>query len=147
MEVIKKIRVLVIEDNSSDADFLMGAIERCRDVTIYGAYELEAQWVRSLQDAQDRLEEFDFDLIFQNLHLDGTKSKSALREVKAISKNIPIVVTTGHLNRTLWQEAFLEGAQDFILKESINSQVIIKTIFHTFERLKYQAAHLGTVSS
>jgi FixJ family two-component response regulator len=54
---------------------------------------------------------------------------------------VPIIVTTGYMNRKLWQEAFLEGAQDFILKTSVNSQLIIKTIFYTFERLKYQNSH------
>ncbi len=141
MEEIRKIRLLVIEDNPSDADVLMETFDHSNDIAIYGAYELEAQWVKSLEDAQERLQEFEFDMIFQDLDLGETKGRDTLKGIKALAKNIPIIVTTGYINRKLWQEAFSEGAQDFILKNSINSQIIVKTIFYTFERLKYQTQH------
>lgn len=141
IEEIRKIRLLVIEDNPSDADVLMETFDHSNDIAIYGAYELEAQWVKSLEDAQERLQEFEFDMIFQDLDLGETKGRDTLKGIKALAKNIPIIVTTGYINRKLWQEAFSEGAQDFILKNSINSQIIVKTIFYTFERLKYQTQH------
>ncbi len=146
MEDVRKIRLLVVEDNPSDADVLMDTFDHSNDIAIYGAYELEAQWVKNLEDAKERLNEFDFDLIFQDLDLGETKGKDTLKAIKTIAKNIPIIVTTGYINRKLWQEAFAEGAQDFILKSSINSQIIVKTIFYTFERLKFQTEHAEALS-
>ncbi len=138
MEEIRKISLLIIENNPRDADVLMDIFDNSNDITIYGAYELDAQWVKSIEDAQERLQEFTYDMIFLDLDLGETNSFDSLRAIKAIAQNIPIIVTTGYINRQLWQEAFLEGAQDFVLKNSIhNSQLIVKTIFYTLERLKY----------
>jgi two-component system, cell cycle sensor histidine kinase and response regulator CckA len=141
MENFKKIKLLIIESNSVDAEALMDIFGDCNDIAIYGAYELEAQWVKNIEDAQERLKEFQFDMIFQDLDLSEHHGCKSLKIIKSIAPNVPIIVTTGYINRKLWQEAFLEGAQDFILKTSVNSQLIIKTIFYTFERLKYQNLH------
>lgn len=146
MEEIRKIRLLVVEDNPSDADILMDTFDHSNDISIYGPYKLEAQWVKSIEEAQERLKEFEFDLIFQDLDLGETKGKDTLKAIRAVAKNIPIIVTTGYINRKLWQDAFLEGAQDFILKNSINSQLVVKTIFYTFERLKFQVQHPQAIS-
>lgn len=141
MEEIRKIRILIIEGDAGDADTLMDIFENSNDITIYGAYELEAQWVKNLEDAEERLKDFQYDLIFLDLDLDETKGCATIEAIKAITQDTPIIVTTGYINRKLWQKAFLEGVQDFILKSSINSQLITKTIFYTFERLKYQNQH------
>jgi DNA-binding NtrC family response regulator len=141
MEEFKKIKLLIIESNSGDAEALMDIFGDCNDIAIYGAYELEAQWVKNIEDAQERLKEFKFDMIFQDLDLSEHHGCKSLKIIKSLAPNVPIIVTTGYINRKLWQEAFLEGAQDFILKTSVNSQLIIKTIFYTFERLKYQHLH------
>lgn len=142
-EEIKKIKVLVVEDNPSDADILVDIFEHSNDMAIYGPYTIDAQWVKSLEEAKERLEQFDFDFIFQDLDLGETKGIETLRAIKKVSKNIPTIVTTTYINRKLWNEAFAEGAQDFILKNSINSQLVVKTIFYTLERLKHQNVTVG----
>jgi len=142
---IKKIRVLIVEDNPSDADILMDILEHSNDIAIYGSYEIEGQWVKSLEEAKDRLTEFDFDFIFQDLDLGETKGIDTLRAINKINKQIPVIVTTTYINRKLWHDVFTEGAQDFILKNSINSQLVVKTIFFTLERLKHQKNLTGSV--
>ncbi len=145
MEEIQKIKLLIIEEDSNDADILMEILDNSNDVAIYGAYELESQWVKNLEEAKERMEEFKCDMIFLNLNLDDKISFDVLRTMKTVATDIPIIVTTTYLNRKLWQEVFLEGAQDFILKNSIdNTHLVIKTIFYTFERLKYQNQHCPT---
>lgn len=138
MEEITKIKILIVEDNPSDADIMMDIFEHSNDIAIYGPYEIEAQWVKSLNEAKERLADFDFDFIFQDLDLGETKGIETLQELKKFNKDTPVIVTTTYINRKLWDKVLAEGAQDFILKNSINSQLLIKSIFFTQQRLKYQ---------
>ena len=83
-EDVKKIKVLVVEDNPSDADVLMDIFEHSNDIAIYGPYEIEAQWAKTLTEAKERLEEFDFDFIFEDLDLGETKGIETLEGSKEI---------------------------------------------------------------
>ncbi len=135
---IRTMKVLVIEDNPSDADVLIDIFDHSNDISIYGPYEINVQWVKELDEAKERLEDYEFDFIFLDLDLGETKGIETIVETRKFSKEIPIIVTTSYINRKLWHEAFSQGAQDFILKNSMNSQLVVKTIFYTMEKLKYR---------
>ena len=131
---MQEIKVLVIEDNPSDADLLLEIFDHSNDIQVYGEYEIQYGWVKSIEEAMERLEEYKPDIVFCDLDLGETTGIATLKNVRNFLPKAPIIVTTGYLNRKLWYEALENGADDFVLKNSINPQLILKTVFYSLAR-------------
>ena len=105
----KRIRVLILEDNPSDAELLVDALRRAG---------LEPQWecVDTEQDFVARLTP-DLDLILSDYALPQFNGVQALQLVRARGLDVPFILVSGSIGEEVAVEAMRSGADDYLLKD------------------------------
>ena len=123
-------RLLVIEDNADAADLM------CQYLRLNGSRTI---WVDSLERAIRRLCIYQFDAIILDLTLPDADAAAAVSIITRKYPEIPIVVSTGSMEREL--ESIREGAQEFVLKGSEVSE-LTRAIGRAIERHKVRPLYM-----
>jgi signal transduction histidine kinase len=129
------LKVLLVEDNPGDArlirEMLGGAMP---------GFVLEH--VSRLCDALERLvrrpQEQEFALVLLDLSLGETEGLETFRTVRERVPAIPIVVFTGQDDETLAAESLQAGAQDYLVKGRVNSDMLARSLRYAVERGKVE---------
>ncbi|HVZ80408.1 MAG TPA: diguanylate cyclase [bacterium] len=121
-------RILLIEDNPGDALLLQAAI-RAKEAP---QYHLER--AGRLGEGLARIGRGDLDLVLLDLQLPDSSGLETLRSVVRSGPHVPIVVLTGTDDQETAMQAMREGAQDFLLKDDLNGQVLKRSIHYAIER-------------
>ena len=124
-----QINVLLVEDDDLDA------VQVDRLLVRSGDHAIQTRRVRRLTDCLSIVPEGGFDLILLDLGLpDAGDGVSALQAVHRADRAIPIVVLTGLADEEIAAHALREGAQDYVVKDGLDSQNLIRTIRYAVER-------------
>ncbi len=78
------------------------------------------------------------DIILLDLNLSDSKGLNTLRKMKDRKINVPIVVLTGIEDDIIRIKAVKEGAQDYLNKDRINRDILVRSIVHSIERYRMQ---------
>ena len=78
----------------------------------------------------DRLREDDIDVVLLDLNLPDSKNLETLTALRRVSEAVPIIVLTGVRDREMGIEAFHEGADEYLVKAQINSDLLVRSIYH-----------------
>jgi PAS domain S-box-containing protein len=120
--------LLLVEDNPADADRLREMLEEAN----------EQQWqitqAKSLRIALDSLQNASFDVILLNLTLPDSKGLNTLAQMREAAPELPIVVLTGTDDQELALQAVARGAQDYLVKGKMTSEVLVRVIRYAIER-------------
>lgn len=129
-------KILLIEDNEPDAYIIEEAINEATTSGIFENLRLKLTWVDCLASAYEKLNTDDFDLIILDLNLSDSAHTGleTLGEVMSKVPHMPIVVSTGNINAQLWSDAIKMGAQDYIIKGSIDPVNLVRTLSYAMER-------------
>lgn len=122
------ITILLVEDSPSDANLLAHIFSRSHKD---GWQLLHAE---RLDEAIEFCKNCRFDLILLDLGLPDSDGLETVTEFHKAEPNIPIVVLTGSDDDELALQALAEGAQDYLVKDQINSQLLIRAIRYAIER-------------
>lgn len=76
------------------------------------------------------------DLIILDLYLPNSQGYDTFEVVSDYSANIPMMVLTRNLDKDLALKAMRYGAQDYLFKETINGEVLTRSIRYAIERKK-----------
>lgn len=76
------------------------------------------------------------DLIILDLYLPYSQGYDTYEVVSDYSVNIPIIVLTHNQDKDLAMKAMRYGAQDYLFKETINGEVLTRSIRYAIERKK-----------
>lgn len=110
-DVDKRLRILIVEDNSTDAELLQYLLgSRFPSSTEY----IEAG---SLTEAAKLLERLHFDCIILDLNLPDSTGDATFQTLTKQYPFIPIVVMTHNKDRQLALRMVREGAADYLLKD------------------------------
>jgi len=123
-----KLKILLIEDNLGDARLISEMVKEERN----GRYVLE--WFDRLSTGLDRLAERDIDLILLDLLLPDSRGFDTFSRVYALAPQLPIVVLTGLDDEELAIKTLQRGAQDYLVKDRIESELLLRTIRYAIER-------------
>ena len=126
--------VLIVEDNPGDA----GLIREELDQPLRTSWNIEC--VDRLSEALARLQHDPADVILLDLSLPDAHGFAALTEMNARVENIPIVVLTGQYNEDLGLEALQHGAQDYLVKGSVNGAILSRVMEYAIERKRNEEA-------
>ena len=122
------LKILLVEDNPADADLLQEILEESN----------ETQWslvhVERLKDALQVLNEDHFDAILLDLSLPDKQGVSTVAQTHEAAPDLPIVVLTGLNDRVIALEALRHGAQDYLVKGKIDTNLLLRAIHHGIER-------------
>ncbi|HEY5257805.1 MAG TPA: hybrid sensor histidine kinase/response regulator [Candidatus Baltobacteraceae bacterium] len=118
-------RVLIVEDNPSDAAFVRALLEG------------EVSYVRvatRLVEAVAAAREDRFDVAILDMSLPDVSGLDALRALRSSEPRLPVVILSGRDDRDLSLGAVQAGAQDYQIKGLITEDSLRRTLSHAIER-------------
>lgn len=129
----KTIKVLLVEDNPGDA-FLIREMLRLEEVINFVVTHHD-----NLRDGCQALKETSFDAILLDLLLPDSMGIDTLTKMKHHALDLPIVVLTGVNDyQKLGTEAVKQGAQDYLIKGEVSSEVLVRCICYAIERQRME---------
>jgi phosphoserine phosphatase RsbU/P len=119
----KHIKILLIEDNLSDAELLMHTLT-------HAGMDHELHWVESKNHYLSELHNFKPDVILSDHSMPGFDSLDALKIARRYIPDIPFILVTGAASEEFAVDCMKAGVDDYILKDSlIRLPNSIKNIF------------------
>ena len=122
------IKILLIEDNPGDARLLQ---ELLKEVV---SLPFKMEQVDCLSQGIQRLSQQTFDVILLDLSLPDSQELDTFVQLHSRVQDLPIVVITGLNDETLAVRAVQEGAQDYLVKGQVSSDVLARSIRYAIER-------------
>ncbi len=121
-------KLLLVEDNLDDADFLAASLRR------HKVEDVELFHVTSLKDAVQALEKERFDVILLDLHLPDGSGVECVDTIYATEQATPVVVLSGQDDEDFALSMLNKGVQDYLVKWEGNTQTIMRAIRYAVER-------------
>lgn len=130
----KQEHILLIEDNQADADLFFEYISE----TKYN--DADIRHAESIKQSLALLAAHRFDIILLDLALPDSTGLSSLTKILKKSKNSPIVVLSGTDDLKTGEQAVIEGAEDYLVKGTIDENNLNRVITYSIERKKQKLA-------
>ncbi len=128
-------RVLLVEDNPEEALLLEEVLSQVATV------DFDLEHVTTLELAIERLSrERAIDVVLLDLGLPDAEGLEAVRRIHGTHPAAPIVVLTGLKDEALAIAAVREGAQDYLVKGEIGSNLLVRAIRYAMERERVEQA-------
>ncbi len=124
----KPTRILLVEDSRTDAHL----IEKMLDGTDGMASVVE--WVQTLSAGLECLSRGEIDLAVLDLNLSDSQGVDTFTRLSSKAPHVPIIVLTGTVDEKLAMQAIHLGAQDYLVKKEINSDLLLRAIRYAVER-------------
>jgi len=122
------VHILLIEDNPGDAVLIEQRLRSARD------FRYEFDHVSRLKPGLERLEAGGIDVVLLDLNLPDAQGLRTVDSVHDAHAGIPVVVLTGLEDRKLGTRAIRRGAQDYLPKARVSTELLSRTILHAIER-------------
>lgn len=122
------IAVLLVEDNTADAVLLMELLQDSE------AESWQVTHAKRLHLALEHLHQNEFDVILLDLSLPDSQGLDTVTQVQTVAPYVPIVVLTGLQDKTIARHAVAQGAQDYLVKGQLTSELLLKTVSYAIER-------------
>ena len=128
----QRIRVLVVDDNSVDVEFVQWLLARC-DIARF-----EVTRAERLSAALPIARSMRCDLVLLDLSLPDALGLPSLREFALAAPSIPIIVLTGFDEESTALQAIGHGAQDYFVKWRDDMGVLSRSIRFAIERKAFE---------
>lgn len=128
------LRVLLIEDNPGDADWVD---EHLREL---GKYQVELMRAPRLEEGLRELTSQAFDAVIVDLSLPDASPAQTLAHIRKTRESVAIVVLSGLEDDELRGEALRSGAQEFLTKGSNTGLIIGRCLLGAVERHRAQSS-------
>ena len=124
----QRVRLLLIEDNPSDARLIEVMLEHASS----GLFDIEH--VERLSDGLNRLERGDINVVLSDLSLPDSEGLDTFARLHGKAPQIPIIVLSGLNDTNLALKAVHEGAQDYLIKGEVDGQLLVRAMRYAIER-------------
>ncbi|MDP1707898.1 MAG: EAL domain-containing protein [Gammaproteobacteria bacterium] len=121
-------KVLLIGDDTADADLIKEALADARD----GFFDFE--WVRQLSDGLDRLSKGGIGVILLDLFLPDNQGIDTFDKLFLAAPHVPILILSGLDHEDIASQAVRQGAQDYILKNHLDSYWLPRALRYVIGR-------------
>ncbi len=137
------VNVLLIEDDPGDARLIMEMLAESKSAV----FNMELANRLSTGLAHLAGGNVDFDVILLDLSLPDSSGIDTFVRISAQAQNAPIVVLTGLYDTGLAILAVQKGAQDYLVKGQVSSEIVVRAIRYAIERNRAEAhiKHLNSV--
>ncbi len=128
--------VLLVEDNSSDAQVYRMMLQKLQADLLGGAEATAVDHVKSVETAVDAITATDheYDAVLLDLNLIDSRGLETLERVLEAAPSAAVVVLTGVGDEQMGRRAVADGAQDFLIKDHVTPRVLAKTVSYAIER-------------
>lgn len=124
------IKILLVEDNLGDARLIQELLNEVID------FKHDLISTSSLSEGLQYIEKESFDVILLDLSLPDSNGFDTIFRTREKAKNMPIVVLTGLNDENFARKAVQAGAQDYLIKGQIESNPLVRSIYHAIDRNK-----------
>jgi MinD-like ATPase involved in chromosome partitioning or flagellar assembly/CheY-like chemotaxis protein len=124
----KLLTVLLIEDSLDFVELVQRWLSSQKEI------EFVMIWANSLMAGINRLEKGGVDAILLDLGLPGSQGMKTFADAKLHAASVPIVILSGSDTESLALEMVQEGAQDYIIKNTCNSAILVKAVQYAVGR-------------
>jgi len=128
----ESIRVLLIEDNPGYSEIIRIMLDKIQDT------RFEIVCAKRLSEGLHHLGQNGMDIILLDLKLPDSKGIETFDTVYAQAKSLPIVVLTVTDNDEIALEAVQRGAQDYLVKEQVDTKTLVHAIRYAIERKRVE---------
>ncbi len=147
-ETTGALRILLIEDNPGDARLIQEMLrdtEELRqrvtpDDTTTGLPDVVQE--TRLEDGIETLVSEPTDVVLLDLNLPDSNGLETLERINTNRESTPIVVLTGLRDQEVGVKAIQRGAQDFLVKDEVTSELLVRTVHHAIERERQERERL-----
>ena len=132
-----EIRVLHVEDEFEISELASNLLSKSE----LASFSLV--WADTLDAAVFQLEQGEpgnFDAMLLDLHLPDGGGLETISKMHQQAPKIPIVVLTGETDRELVKGALAAGADDFLIKNEMSTDLLSRSLLYTIERRKSREA-------
>ncbi|WP_279529846.1 bacterio-opsin activator domain-containing protein [Halospeciosus flavus] len=146
--------MLLIEDNPGDARYIQELLEEAvalseRSLQRQGgllerrggtAAADDTTFVHEtrLADGLEQMDAMDPDVVLLDLNLPDSTGLDTLQTVVDHDRFVPIVVLTGLQDRQVGIEALRQGAEEYLVKDEINPDLLVRSVYHAIERKAHE---------
>lgn len=121
-------KVLLIGDDTADADLIKEALAEARD----GLFDFE--WVRQLSDGLDRLGKGGIEVVLLDLFLPDNQGIDTFDKLFLAAPYIPILLLSSLDHEDIARQAVKQGAQDYLLKSHLDSYWLPRALRYVIGR-------------
>jgi diguanylate cyclase (GGDEF)-like protein len=121
-------KVLLVEDDSDDAEFLRQSLIR------HNARSMDITRAERISDAVGALRGERFDVVLLDLHLPDASGAECVEKVQNADSLVPIVVLSGQGDEDYAVEILNRGVQDYLVKWEGDGRIILRAIRYAIER-------------
>jgi len=129
------VHILLIEDNPGDA-LLIKQMLTAKTLHSRNPFLFEITHAVCLQDGLNLLSTQPFDLVFIDLSLPDSHGLATVTKICMAAPQLPVIVLSGDTDEELAIAAVQAGAQDYLLKDQVDSHTITRAIGYALERKK-----------
>lgn len=108
-----KLRVLLIEDNPSDAELEIAELQRA-------GFDVTSDVVESRQAVTDCLGKKSYDVVLADYNLPQFQGMEAVAILREKGLSVPLILVTGALKSVTAVECVKQGATDYVLKDHLS---------------------------
>ncbi|GEM_PF-2761579 len=144
----KPLHLLLVEDNPGDVRLFKEYLKRSPHP---GDFNLDCD--TSVKDCLKRLDQDSMDLVLLDLTLPDGAGLDTLQRVHRVKPEIPIIILTGNQDSSLAIESLQNGAQDYLIKNQMDSDLLIRSIrysverFHLFKKIEEERQRYALVAT
>ncbi len=128
----KPLRILLVEDDSVSSELIKRLLKKKR------SFEHRLEIVPSLKKAGEAISRRAFDMLLLDLALPDSSGLDTLVHARKIVPHLPIIVLTGYENEAWALKSIQQGAQDYLLKNELESSLLVRAIRYAVERKRAQ---------
>ncbi|MDX6207149.1 MAG: hypothetical protein QOF39_3206 [Frankiales bacterium] len=123
---VEPLRILLVEDSSADSDLLVAMLEQELPGALVAVSTSVAEAVPMLAGA--------LDIAITDLSLPDAEGLQALTAILQARPDIAVVVMTGKRDHQLALAALSEGAEDYLVKGSLNARSVATAVLYAARR-------------
>lgn len=120
--------ILLVEDNPGDARLIREMLNE------EGSHNTGLTHVESMGEAEDYLVNHAVDIILLDLGLPDAEGLEVVRRAHHAVPLVPLVVLTGLDDESLAVQTLQEGAQDYLIKDQIETRGLLRALSYAIER-------------
>ncbi|GAC1544517.1 MAG: hypothetical protein NVS3B16_12610 [Vulcanimicrobiaceae bacterium] len=129
-------RVLMIEDNPGDSRLVCELLSEVTE-------PVSVEGVTTLAGGIAALDAAPFEVVLLDMSLPDGEGIDLVRRVRSVAATVPIVVLTGQGDDDLARRAVREGAQDYLIKGSVDGAALHRSLQYAIDR----AAQIERITS
>ncbi len=126
----RTLTLLIVEDNPGDARILKELLADTSSTAFV------CRSAGTLEVGLLLLAEIKFDAVLLDLNLPDSMGLSTFARMKSAFPHVPIIILTGLDDETTSLQAVRDGAEDYLVKNSLSSRELLKSILYAIERYR-----------